>query len=117
MHLRQGRSSHRRCSIKIGALNRCNIYRKTLVLKSPFNKVTDLQASNFVKTRLEHSCFPVIIAKFLKTLVSKIICKRQLLTGHKNHICFLFVQKCLLPKPNFPSFRFLYFLLEVLKMY
>ena len=44
----------------------CNIHRKTPVLESLFNKIPDLQACNFIKKRLQHSCFPVNIAKFLK---------------------------------------------------
>ena len=34
-------------------------------------------------------------------------CVRLLLTRHTNNICFLFLEKYLLPKPNIPSFRFL----------
>ena len=44
-----------------------NIYRKTPVLKSLFNIVADLKSRNFVKKRLQHRCFPVNIAIFLKT--------------------------------------------------
>ena len=33
--------------------------RKTPVLESLFNKVSGLQASNFIKNRLQHTCFPV----------------------------------------------------------
>ena len=49
---------------------------KTPVLKSLFNKVADLQASNFIKKR----CFPVNIAKILRTPILKKICEQQLLT-------------------------------------
>ena len=38
-----------------------------------------LQACNFVKKRLQHSCFPVKFKKFLRTLILKNICKRPLL--------------------------------------
>ena len=41
------------------------------VLKSLFNKVAGLQAWNFIKKRLQHSCFLVNIVKFLTTLISK----------------------------------------------
>ena len=47
--------------------NFCKFHRKTLVLESPFNKVTGFQASNFIKKRLQHRCFPVKFAKFLRT--------------------------------------------------
>ena len=65
-------SSHRRCSVKKGVL-------KNFVLESLFNQVADLQSSNFVKKRLQHRCFPVKYAKFLRTSILKNICKRVLL--------------------------------------
>ena len=45
----------------------CNIHRKIPVLESHFNKVTGHKASNSIKKRLQHSCFPVSIANFLRT--------------------------------------------------
>ena len=36
------------------------------VLESLFNKVPGLNAGNFIKKRLQRSCFPVNIAKFLR---------------------------------------------------
>ena len=50
-----------------------NIRRKTLVLESLFNNVAGLKACNFIKKRLQHRCFPVNIAKFLRTLILKSI--------------------------------------------
>ena len=52
--------------------NRCfekfhNIHRKTHVLESLFNITPGLKACNFIKGRLQHMCFPVNIAKFLRT--------------------------------------------------
>ena len=41
-----------------------------------FNKYAGLQFCNFIKKRLQHRCFPVNIAKFLRTPVSKNICER-----------------------------------------
>ena len=38
------------------------------MLKSLFNKITCLQACNFIKKRLQLSCFPVNIAKLLRTV-------------------------------------------------
>ena len=35
------------------------------MLESLFNKVAGQKVSNFTKNRLQHSCFPVNIAKFL----------------------------------------------------
>ena len=40
----------------------CNIYRKTSVLNQ--------NAFNFIKQRLQNRCFPMNIAKFLRTAVS-----------------------------------------------
>ena len=40
---------------------------ETPVLKSLFNEAAGLKAFNFIKKRLQHRCFPVNIAKFLKT--------------------------------------------------
>ena len=37
------------------------------MLKSLFNKVADQKACNFVKKKLQHRCFPVKFAKFLRT--------------------------------------------------
>ena len=67
------RSNHRRCSIKEAA------QRKTPVLESLFDKVAALLACNFIKKRLQHRCFAVNIAKFLRTLILKKICERLLL--------------------------------------
>ena len=47
--------------------------------ESLFNKVTDLQACNFVKKRLRHKCFPVKFAKFSRTAILKNVCERLLL--------------------------------------
>ena len=38
---------------------------KKPVLESLFNKAAGLQTRNFIKKRLHHRCFPVIIAEFL----------------------------------------------------
>ena len=37
------------------------------MLESRFNKVAGLRAGNFIKKRLQHRCFPVNVAKNLKT--------------------------------------------------
>ena len=34
-----------------------------------FSKAACLKASNFIKKRLQHRCFPVNIAKFLRTAI------------------------------------------------
>ena len=44
---------------------------KTTVLDFLFNKVAVLKAYNFIKKRLQHRCFPVNIAKILRTAFFK----------------------------------------------
>ena len=50
--------------------------RKTLELKSLFNKFTGLEVCDFIKKRLQLSCFLLNIAKFFRTPILKNICKR-----------------------------------------
>ena len=49
------------------------------MLESLFNKVAGLSACSFIKKRLQHRCFPVKLAKFLRTSILKNICERLLL--------------------------------------
>ena len=58
----------------------CNIHRKTSVLESLFHKVAALKACSFNKKRIQHRCFPVNIAKFLRAPILKNICERLLLS-------------------------------------
>ena len=39
------------------------------MLESPFNRIAGFKTCNFVKKRLQHKCFTVNIAKFLRTLI------------------------------------------------
>ena len=55
------RSSRSQLFFKIG------VFLKISVLESLFNKVAGLKACSFIKTRLQHKCFPVKFAKFLRT--------------------------------------------------
>ena len=48
-------------------LKKRNIHRKTPALESLFNKVLVLQVYNLIKRKLQQRCFPVNIAKFLRT--------------------------------------------------
>ena len=62
------RSSLSQLFFKIGALKKLhNIHEKTPVMESYLNKVSGLQAYNFIKKRLQHRRFPATIAKFLRT--------------------------------------------------
>ena len=47
--------------------NFCNIHRKTPVLDSLCSKVASLEACKFINKRLQHKCFPMNIANFLRT--------------------------------------------------
>ena len=49
----------------------CNIYRRTSMLDSLFNKVAGLHACNFIKRTLQHRYFLVNTAKFLRTPILK----------------------------------------------
>ena len=49
-----------------GVLKVCNIPRKPPLLESLFSKVAILEAYKCIKKRLQHSCFPVNIANFLR---------------------------------------------------
>ena len=56
-----------------------NIHRNTPILVSLFNRLAGFKTCNFRKKRLQHSCFPVNIAKFLRTLILMKICDQLLL--------------------------------------
>ena len=57
----ESRRSHQRCSLKLR-----NIFRKTPVLGSLFNKVVGLQDCKYIKKRLQHRCFVRNLRKFLR---------------------------------------------------
>ena len=62
------RSSHRRCFIKKNALKNFTLFSEK-----------QLKACSFIKKRLQHKCFPVNIAKFVRTPILKNICEQLLL--------------------------------------
>ena len=53
-----------------------HFHKKAPVSESLFNKIADLKACSFIKKRLQHRCFPVNFAKFLRTPILKNICKQ-----------------------------------------
>ena len=74
------RSSHQRCSIENAALKNFAMFTdKTPVLESPFNRLAGFKTCNLFKKRLRHRCFPVNIAKFLRTLILIKICEQLFL--------------------------------------
>ena len=52
---------------KIGVLKNFANFTETPMLESLLNKVAVLEAWNFIKKRLQHRCFLVNFAKFLRT--------------------------------------------------
>ena len=71
------------------------------MLESLFDKVAVIQPSNFNKEILQHRCFPVNIANFLKTPILKNICEWLLLLivifSQENN----YMQRCFdLPEPK-----------------
>ena len=67
--------------IKSGSKNFLIFIRKH-VQKSLFNKVACLKACNFTKKRLQHRCFPMNIANFLRSHSLKNSCERLLLNHY-----------------------------------
>ena len=65
------RTSRSQMFFEIGVLKVSNIHKKTLVLESLFSKVASLEAYKFIKKTLQHRCFPVNIANFLKKFYLK----------------------------------------------
>ena len=63
------RSSHRRCSILFSKISKFSL--EVPVLEFLVNKVAGLKACNFIERRLQHRCFPVHIAKFLRKPILK----------------------------------------------
>ena len=56
-----------KCSVKKVFLKISQIHRKTHVFEFLFNEVAGLGAGSFIKKRLQHRCFPVNFAKFVRT--------------------------------------------------
>ena len=93
------RTSRSQMFFEIGVLKVCNIYRSTPLLESLFSKVASLETYKFVKKRLQHRCFPVIIANFarkfyLKNTTSDCFCtwNSPRIWLHKSGNCWLYFQ-------------------------
>ena len=66
------RGSRSQMSFKIGALKNFKIFTGKHLCWSPFfDKVAGFQARNFIKKRLQRKCFPLNIAKSLRTAFKK----------------------------------------------
>ena len=71
------RSIHRRCYVKKVFLKITQDSQEKACVGASFDKVSGL--CNFIKKRLQHMCFPVKFAKFLRGPILKNICQRLLL--------------------------------------
>ena len=60
-------AAFRRCSPKNVSLKILQYRPESAVLESLFNKVAGLKVCRLIEKRLQHGCFPVNIAKLLKT--------------------------------------------------
>ena len=69
------KSNHRRCSVKKAVLKNFEIFTGKhfvcFVLCLFLIKLQGLQSCNFINKKLQHMCFPVNIAKFLRTSILK----------------------------------------------
>ena len=74
------RSSHRRCSIKKVFLEFSLYSQENTCVESCFNKVAGLKACDFIKKRLQHRCFSVNIARFIRKPILKNISEWLLLS-------------------------------------
>ena len=72
------RSTHRRCFMKKAVLE--DVLKNFAIFKGKF------QACNFIKSTLQHTCFPLNIAKFLRTPISKNICSLSSCLFHEQKI-------------------------------
>ena len=87
------RSNHQRCSLRKAVLERFTAFTGKQLYWSLF-----LIKFNFIKKRLQHRCFPVNIAKILKTPILKSICERLLLRNLRNKFVLPWVKDYTLNK-------------------
>ena len=69
------KSSHRRSSVKKLFSKISQVSQDNICVRASFYKVAGLKACNFIKKRLQHRCFSVEFAKFLRTPTLKKICE------------------------------------------
>ena len=68
------RNSHRSCSVKKVALKSFTLFLGKQCVGVSFYKGAGLKYYNFIKKVLQHRCFPVNVAKFLRSPILKNIC-------------------------------------------
>ena len=69
----------RRYSLKYVFIKWPNIHKKTPVLESLYNKFAGLKAFDFIKRKLQHRCFSVDTARFLRASFPQNTSERLLL--------------------------------------
>ena len=91
--LSRHKSSYLRCSIEKAVFKKFTTFTgKHLFWSHFYNKVAHLKAYNFIKKRVQYSCFPVNIGAFWRRPILKNICKWQLLlTILKHFICTVLI--------------------------
>ena len=90
------RICHLRCFVKKTVLRNFAIFiGKNLRWSLFLNKVSVGAVCNFIKKRLQDSCFRVTIAKFVRTPILKNICKRLLLQVvlYSNYMIYAFPER------------------------
>ena len=70
----RSRSSHRRCSVKELILKISQISQKNTCVEVFILWSCESKTYKFIKKRLQHRCFPVNFAKFLRTHILKKTC-------------------------------------------
>ena len=91
------RSSHRSCSIKKLFLKVSKHSQENECFRVSFNEVSGLRPTTLLKNGFQHRCFPVNMAKFLRTPNLKNIFERLLLDSianvrniSKDHLKYVF---------------------------
>ena len=114
IHLGQWRSNHRRCSINVGVLKNFAIFTgKTLELESLYNKVTGLQACDYIDT----SVFLWTLLNFKNTYFEYHLRMAACDKAYKQHLFFSFSKNVFYSNQIFLRLDFSLFSLRVLIMY
>ena len=85
-----------------------NIQRKKPKLESLFIKFAGLEVWDFIKERLQLSCFPLNFVKFLRTPILKNICERVLLRVLKPTSCLFLYPLETSKNESFRYFQWVY---------
>ena len=86
-------AANRGVSIKSYILKIFALFTGKQLCWSLFNKIAGLKTCNFVKNRLQHNCFPVNIAKFLRAPILRNLYKRLFLYSIIEDLPWIFYSK------------------------